>query len=99
MSAGERPGGEATIRKVGDGLFLEPVHRKSLLQVLAAMTPLAPGDDFPDVDKTLKPLNVEEMETPMDGAAPERGSRTDRPGARIHRCMTPDQGSGLGRNE
>ena len=53
----ELPGGEATIRKVGDRLILEPVHRKSLLQVLSAMTPLAPGDDFPDVDETLEPLD------------------------------------------
>ena len=53
----ELPGGEATIRKVGDRLILEPVPRKSLLQVLATMTPLAPCDDFPDVDKTLEPLD------------------------------------------
>ena len=33
----ELPGGEAAIRKVGDRLILEPVHRKSLLQVLSAM--------------------------------------------------------------
>ena len=53
----ELPGREATIRKVGDRLILEPARRKSLLQVLEAMTPLAPGDDFPDVDETLAPLD------------------------------------------
>lgn len=65
----ELPGREATIRKVGDRLILEPARRKSLLQVLAAMTPLAPGDEFPDVDETLAPLD----EDPFGpGAASER---------------------------
>ena len=65
----ELPGREATIRKVGDRLILEPARRKSLLQVLAAMTPLAPGDEFPDVDGTLAPLD----EDPFGpGAASER---------------------------
>ena len=53
----ELPGGEAAIRKVGDQLSLEPVRCKSLLQVLSAMTPLAPGNNFPDVDETLEPLD------------------------------------------
>ena len=53
----ELPGREATIRKVGERLILEPARRKPLLQVLAAMTPLAPGDEFPDVDETLAPLD------------------------------------------
>ena len=53
----ELPGREATIRKVGDRLILEPARRKSLLQVLAAMTPLAAGDEFPNVDGTLTPLD------------------------------------------
>ena len=65
----ELPGREATIRKVGDRLILEPARRKSLLEVLAAMTPLAPGDEFPDVDETLAPLD----EDPFGpGAASER---------------------------
>ena len=65
----ELPGREATIRKVGDRLILEPARRKSLLQVLAAMTPLAPGEEFPDVDETLAPLD----EDPFGpGAASER---------------------------
>ena len=65
----ELPGREATIRKVGDRLILEPARRKSLLQVLAVMTPLAPGEEFPDVDETLAPLD----EDPFGpGAASER---------------------------
>ena len=59
----ELPGREATLRKVGDRLILEPVHRKSLLQVLAAMTPMAPGDEFPDVDEALAPLDEDPFGT------------------------------------
>ena len=65
----ELPGREATIRKVGDRLILEPARRKSLLQVLASMTPLAPGDEFPDVDETLAPLDDDPF---GPGAASER---------------------------
>ena len=53
----ELPGREATIRKIGGRLILESARRRSLLQVLAAMTPLAPGDEFPDVDETLALLD------------------------------------------
>ena len=53
----ELPGREATIRKVGDRLILEPARRKSLLQVLAAMTPPAAGDELPNVDETLTLLD------------------------------------------
>ena len=53
----ELPGREATIRKVGERLILEPAPRKSLLRVLEAMTPLAPGEVLPDVDETLAPLD------------------------------------------
>ena len=53
----ELPGREATIRKVGERLILEPARRKSLLRVLQAMTPLAPGEELPDVDETLIPLD------------------------------------------
>ena len=65
----ELPGPEATIRKVGDRLILEPARRKSLLKVLAAMTPLGPDDAFPDVDETLTRLD----EDPFGpGAASDR---------------------------
>ena len=59
----ELPGREATLRKVGNRLILEPVRRKSLLEVLAAMTPLAPGDEFPDVDETLASLDDDPFDT------------------------------------
>ena len=59
----ELPGREATLRKVGDRLILEPVRRKSLLQVLATMTPLAPGDELPDVDETLASLDEDPFDT------------------------------------
>ena len=59
----ELPGREATLRKVGHRLILEPVRRKSLVEVLAAMTPLAPGDEFPDVDETLTPLDEDPFRT------------------------------------
>ena len=65
----ELPGREATLRKVGSRLILEPVRRKSLLQVLATMTPLAPGDEFPDVDETLAPLDEDPFGT---GATSDR---------------------------
>ena len=64
----ELPGREATLRKVGDRLILEPVRRKSLLQVLAMMTPLAPGEEFPDVDETLAPLDEDPFGTGATGA-------------------------------
>ena len=53
----EMPGDEATIRKDGDRLILEPAERKSLLAVLAGMPPPGPEDAFPDVDETLPPLD------------------------------------------
>ena len=65
----ELPGREATIRKVGDRLILEPVPRRSLTDVLAKLTPLPPNHELPDVDETLIPLDGD----PFDpGAASER---------------------------
>ena len=66
----ELPGREATIRKVGDRLILEPAPRRSLLQVLATMEPLAPGDEFPDVDETLAPLDDDPLEPGTAGDQP-----------------------------
>jgi len=43
----EFPGGEAIMRKEGERLIIEPAPPKSLLAVLATLTPLAEGDDFP----------------------------------------------------
>ena len=65
----ELPGREATIRKVGDRLILEPVPRRSLPDVLAKLTPLLPNHELPDVDETLIPLDGD----PFDpGAVSER---------------------------
>lgn len=53
----ELPGSKATMRKVGDRLILEPEKRKPLLEVLAALSPLALGDEFPEIDETLPALD------------------------------------------
>ncbi len=52
----ELPGDRVTIHRDGDRLIIEPIRRKNLLEVLAALEPLGPEDAFPDVDATLKPL-------------------------------------------
>jgi antitoxin VapB len=44
----ELPGGEALLRKEGDRLILEPMPRRSLLEVLSAWAPLR--EEFPDID-------------------------------------------------
>ena len=41
-----------------------------LLEVLATMTPLAPGDEFPDVDETLAPLDEDPFRTVATSARP-----------------------------
>lgn len=51
----ELPGDEAVIRKEGDRLIVEPVHRRSLLRLLGSWKPL--DVDFPDVDEHLPPLD------------------------------------------
>ena len=61
----ELPGHEATLRKVGNRLIIEPLRRKSLLEALAAMTPPVLRDEFPDVDEALAPLD----EAPFDTVA------------------------------
>jgi antitoxin VapB len=43
----ELPGGEAVIRKEGDRLIIEPIQPKSLLEVLAALSPL--DEAFPPI--------------------------------------------------
>ncbi len=53
----ELPGNKAIMRKVGDRLILEPEKRKPLLEVLAALSPLAVDDEFPEVGETLPPLD------------------------------------------
>jgi len=44
----ELPGNEASIRKEGDRLIVEPVARPSLLAVLATLEPL--NEDFPALE-------------------------------------------------
>ena len=50
----ELPGNEALLHKEGDRLIVEPMPRKSLLDLLASWTPLA--EEFPDIDADLEPL-------------------------------------------
>ena len=44
----ELPGSEAVLRKEGNRLILEPMPRKSLLELLSRWEPL--GEEFPDID-------------------------------------------------
>ena len=53
----ELPGNLATITKSGDELIIRPVVRKSLLAVLKDLESLPVGEEFPDVDDTLLPLD------------------------------------------
>lgn len=54
----ELPGDRVFIHREGDRLIIEPVRRKSLVEVLASLAPLAPDDQFPDVDDTLLPARA-----------------------------------------
>jgi len=49
----ELPGNEALLRRDGERLVIEPLKRKSLLDLLATWKPFA--GKFPDVDKNLPP--------------------------------------------
>ena len=50
----ELPGDEAMISRDGERLIIEPVCRRSLLELLASWAPL--DEQFPDVDADLLPL-------------------------------------------
>ena len=52
----ELPGDRVMIHRDGDRLVIEPVRRKSLLDVLAGLKPLGPHDGFPDIDNDLLPM-------------------------------------------
>lgn len=54
----ELPGDRVLIHREGDRLIIEPVRRKSLVEVLASLAPLGPDDQFPDVDDTLLPAKA-----------------------------------------
>ena len=51
----ELEGEEALIRKEGDRLIVEPIHKGQLLALLASLEPL--DEPFPDVDEDLPPLD------------------------------------------
>ena len=51
----ELAGNKAIIRQDGDRLIVEPVRKGGLLALLAGMKPL--DETFPDVDKSLPPLD------------------------------------------
>ncbi len=55
----ELEGKEATIRKEGDKLIIEPIRKKGLSEVLAMLKPLDENlhDFVDDIDKTLLPLD------------------------------------------
>jgi antitoxin VapB len=51
----ELEGDEAIMRKEGGRLIVEPIRKGRLLSLLATLCPL--GEDFPDVDEDLLPLD------------------------------------------
>jgi len=55
----ELEGKEATIRKEGDKLIIEPIRKKGLSEVLATLKPLDNNlhDFADDIDKDLLPLD------------------------------------------
>lgn len=57
----ELPGDRVMIHRDGDRLVIEPVRRKNLSEVLAELKPLAPQDEFPDIDDDLLPARDIEL--------------------------------------
>ena len=54
----ELPGDEATIRKEGNLLIIEPKRqesKKTIIEILQELGPLGPEDQFPDIDEGLLP--------------------------------------------
>jgi antitoxin VapB len=49
----ELPGDEAIVHREGNRLVIEPVQKRSLLQVLSELTPIE--EEFPNVDESLPP--------------------------------------------
>ena len=47
----ELPGNEALVRKEGNRLIIEPVRRRSLLELAASWEPL--DEDFPEIEDPL----------------------------------------------
>lgn len=53
----ELPGDEAVLRREGDRLILEPVPRRSLLEVLSGLEPLE--EEFPEIaDEPPRPVRL-----------------------------------------
>ena len=53
----ELPGDEAILRREGDGLVIEPLPKRRLLDLLATWEPLE--DEFPEIaDEPVKPEDV-----------------------------------------
>lgn len=53
----EFSGTRVLIHKEGDKLIIEPEPKANLVDILKALSPLPPEDDFPeDLDETLLPL-------------------------------------------
>jgi antitoxin VapB len=50
----ELPGNEALMRREGDRLVIEPVRKRTLLEVLATLAPL--DEELPDIDEGQLPL-------------------------------------------
>ena len=55
----ELEGNEATMRREGDRLIIEPVRKGRLLAMLASLEQLE--ETFPDVDEGLAPLDEQEL--------------------------------------
>jgi len=55
----ELAGNEAIIRKEGDRLIIEPVHKGRLLALLDTLDPLT--ENFPDIDEDLPDLDEVEL--------------------------------------
>jgi antitoxin VapB len=49
----ELPGDEAVMHREGNRLVVEPLERRSLVQILATLEPIE--EEFPDVDAGLAP--------------------------------------------
>jgi len=54
----ELPGNEAVIRKEGDCLIVEAVKKRSLLEILSTLVPLA--EEFPEIEDP--PVNNDDVE-------------------------------------
>ena len=50
---------EATVRKEGDCLIVEPVKKQGLAALLATLDPI--DEEFPDIDEDLLPLDDIEL--------------------------------------